>query len=107
MIAKLPNLVLHRPQPLLFRRIGSESGIFGRHVAGLQSVVCTRPRAAGIVCAEYTEQASTIFLEQPDEAVAKHGVGRLDHLRLEGVQRVERILDIGHKARGRLRARRM
>jgi hypothetical protein len=104
-IAKLPGLVLHRTQPLLFRRIAPEACIVIRHIAGLQSVVCLRPRAAGIVRTEDAEQASSIFMEEPDEAVAKHGVGGLDHLRFEVVERVKRFFDVGHEARGWLGAR--
>ena len=86
MIAELPSRILHRTEPLLFRRIATRLYVLGRHVAILQSVVRLRPRAAGIVGTEDAEQASCVFLEQPDEAVAKHGVGRLNHLRSQSVK---------------------
>jgi hypothetical protein len=99
MIAELPSWILHRTEPLLFRRIATHLYVLGCHVAILQSVVRLRPWAAGIVGTEDAEQASCILLEQPDEAVAKHGVGRLNHLRFQSVKRVERFFDVGQEAR--------
>ena len=93
-VAELAGPILHRIQTLLLRRIASHVYVLGGHVAVLQPVVCLWPWAAGVVSAEDAEQARIILLKEPDKAVAKHCVGSLNHLRFQGVERVEGLFDL-------------
>ena len=103
-IAEFASRAVHSLQTLLFSPIPAHLDILVRHVAVLHPVMCIGPRTASIVCAEDSEQARHVFLEEPDEAVAKHCVSRLDHLLFQGIQRAKGLFDTGHHGRGWLYA---